>query len=156
MSSDVIMTGCLSSGNKRNYRLWGTGRLTDCRSENPQQRGGTGRPAHFSFNGGSAKYVIDSPVVRANFGNTAPIFLFNNDAPAIVEIRNADIQAVSARLIVSEKVQPIITFVPPLPEQNIRVLRWIKTTGEQTPAFDISKKLTSFGAISNQVKSPDG
>jgi hypothetical protein len=121
-STDVIMAGCLASGNKRNYRLWGNGLLTSCRSENPQQRGGTGRPAHFSFSGGTAKYIIDRPIVRASPGNTAPVFLFNNDAPALVEIRNADIQAADAPLIVNEKVMPVVKFVPPLAEQNIRAM----------------------------------
>jgi hypothetical protein len=114
-SSDVLLTDCVARNNKRNYRLWGNGRLERCRSESPMNFGGSGRPAHFSFFGPSANYVIDSPVIRAAPGNTAPVFLFNNDTPAIVEIRNADIDAPDAPLVVSEKVAPVIKFVPPLP-----------------------------------------
>lgn len=122
-SANVLLAGCTARGNKRNYRLWGSGRLTNCRSENPRPRGGTGKPAHFSFHGGSARYVIDRPVVRANPQNSAPVFLFNNDKPAIIEIRNADIDAAGAPLIVSEKVKPVIKFVPPLASQKIRTLK---------------------------------
>lgn len=122
-SAGVLLAGCTARDNKRNYRLWGSGRLTNCRSENPQQRGGNGRPAHFSFHGGSARYVIDRPVVRAEPQNSAPVFLFNNDKPAIIEIRNADIDAPGAPLIVSEKVNPIIKFVPSLAKQKIRTLK---------------------------------
>lgn len=119
-STDVLVAGCTARGNKRNYRLWGTGRLEGCRSEDPRTSGGTGRPAHFSFHGGSAKFVIDQPIVRADASNTAPVFLFNNDQPAVVEIRNADIIAPGAPLIVNENVAPIITFVPPLGQQRIQ------------------------------------
>lgn len=119
-SARVVLENCMASGNKRNYRLWGNGRLTKCRSENPRRHGGTGRPAHFSFHGGTARYVIDRPVVRARPGNKAPVFLFNNDQPAIIEIRDADIDAPGAPLIVSEKVKPIVRFVPPLAKQKIR------------------------------------
>lgn len=121
-STDVLLADCGARGNKRNYRLWGSGRLNDCRSEDPQSRGGTGRPAHFSFFGETAKYVIDRPVVRAQPDNTAPVFLFNNDQPAVIEIHDADIDAVGAPLIVSEKVAPTIIFVPPLADQKIRTL----------------------------------
>lgn len=122
-SIDVFLADCTARGNKRNYRLWGNGRLENCRSENPQHRGGTGKPAHFSFHGGSARYVIDRPIVRAHSHNTAPVFLFNNDKPALIEIRNADIDAVNAPLIVSEKAKPVIRFLPPLAEQKIRTLK---------------------------------
>lgn len=122
-SAAVLLAGCTARGNKRNYRLWGSGRLTNCRSENPRQRGGTGKPAHFSFHGGSARYVIDRPVVRADPRNSAPVFLFNNDKPAIVEIRNADIEAVGAPLIVSEQVKPVVKFIPPMDRQRIRTMK---------------------------------
>lgn len=121
-STDVLLAGCTARGNKRNYRLWGSGRLDDCKSEEPQNRGGTGRPAHFSFFGDTAKYVIDRPTVRARPDNPAPVFLFNNDQPAVIEIHNADIDAIGAPLIVSEKVKPVINFIPPLAQQKIRTL----------------------------------
>lgn len=119
-STDVQLTNCVAKDNKRNFRLWGTGALENCRSEDPRSRGGAGRPGHFSFHGGSAKYVIDRPIVRAAADNDTPVFLFDNDAPANVEIRNADIDAAGAPLVLVENSEPNITWVPPREEQNIR------------------------------------
>ncbi len=119
-STYVQLTNCVAKDNKRNFRLWGTGALENCRSEDPRSRGGAGRPGHFSFHGDSAKYVIDRPIVRAAADNDAPVFLFDNDTPANVEIRNADIDAPGAPLVLVENSEPNITWVPPREEQNIR------------------------------------
>ncbi len=119
-STDVRLTNCVAKDNKRNFRLWGSGTLENCRSENPRSRGGSGRPGHFSFHGGTAKYVIDRPVVRAASDNDTPVFLFDSDAPANVEIRNADIDAPGAPLVLAENSEPNITWVPAREEQNIR------------------------------------
>ncbi|MEP2103736.1 MAG: hypothetical protein ABJP02_16515 [Parasphingorhabdus sp.] len=119
-SSNVRLVDCVAKDNKRNFRLWGSGRLESCRSENPRSRGGSGRPGHFSFHGGTAKYVIDRPVVRAASDNDTPVFLFDNDAPANIEIRNADIDAPGAPLVLAENSEPNITWIPAREEQNIR------------------------------------
>lgn len=121
-SADVRLSGCVAKDNKRNFRLWGSGRAENCHSENPRSRGGSGRPGHFCFHGGTAKYVIDRPIVRAAPDNDAPVFLFDNEAPAHVEILNADIDAPGAPLILSENSEPKITWVPAREEQNIRTL----------------------------------
>lgn len=118
-STDVTLSDCLAKDNKRNFRLWGSGELENCRSEDPRSRGGSGKPSHFSFHGGTAKYVIDRPVVRATVDNDAPVFLFDNDVPADVEIRNADIDAPGAPLVLSENSEPNITWVPAREDQRI-------------------------------------
>lgn len=119
-SSDVRLSGCVAKDNKRNFRFWGSGQIENCRSEGPRSRGGSGRASHFSFHGDSAKYVIDRPVVRAAAGNDAPVFLFDNDTPANVEIRNADIDAPDAPLTLIENSAPNITWIPSREQQKIR------------------------------------
>ncbi len=119
-STDVRLSDCVAKDNKRNFRFWGSGEVERCRSEDPRSRGGSGRASHFSFHGGSAKYVIDRPVVRAAEDNDAPVFLFDNDAPANIEIRNADISAPGAPLVLAENSEPNITWVPAREEQSIR------------------------------------
>src|SRR3546814_4140393 len=47
-STDVYMENCVSRANKRNYRLWGSGELHGCRSEDPRHHGGSGGAAHRS------------------------------------------------------------------------------------------------------------
>jgi len=121
-SSDVLLSDCTAKDNKRNFRLWGSGKAENCRSEDPRSRGGSGRSAHFSFHGGSAKFVIDRPVVRASADNDSPVFLFDNDAPANIEIRNADIDAPGAPLILAENSMPNIKWVPPREDQLIRTM----------------------------------
>lgn len=121
-SADVYLVDCIARGNKRNFRMWNTGMLQRCRSEEPVRRGGTGRPAHFSFHGNSgARYVIDRPVVRAGADNSAPVFLFENGVPATIDIFNADIDAPAAPLIVVTGAEPVINWYPARAEQNIRV-----------------------------------
>src|SRR3546814_10239084 len=44
-STDVYMENCVSRANKRNYRLWGSGELHGCRSEDPRHYGGSGGAA---------------------------------------------------------------------------------------------------------------
>lgn len=119
-SSDVRLSGCVAKDNKRNFRFWGSGEVDNCRSEEPRSRGGSGRASHFSFHGGSAKYIIDRPIIRAAADNEAPVFLFDNDSPANVEIRNADIDAPGAPLVLAENSDPNITWVPAREDQNIR------------------------------------
>ncbi|GAA0474355.1 hypothetical protein GCM10009096_14810 [Parasphingorhabdus litoris] len=119
-SADVRLVNCVAKGNKRNFRFWGTGEVENCRSEDPRSRGGSGKPAHFSFHGGTAKYIIDRPVVRAASDNDAPVFLFDNDAPANIEIRNADIDAPGAPLLRVENSEPNISWVPAREDQNIK------------------------------------
>lgn len=121
-SNQVYLVDCLARGNKRNFRMWNTGMLQRCRSEEPVKRGGTGSAAHFSFHGGSgARYVIDRPFVRASAGNAAPVFLFENDVPAVIDIFNADIDAPAAPLIVVTGAEPVINWYPARAQQNIRV-----------------------------------
>jgi hypothetical protein len=127
-SGGVYMQNCLARDNKRNYRLWNTGTLKNCRSEEPFKRGGTGEAAHFAFAGSrdantGPVYVLDSPVVRAAEGNTAPVFLFMTDKPASIAIYNADIDAPSATLIRVIGPEPSIHWYPALSEQKIRVAR---------------------------------
>lgn len=123
-SSEVMVIGCTARGNKRNFRLWGNGRLERCTSENPKWHGGVGGPAHFSFHGPEARYVIDRPVVRADPANKAPVFLFDTKAPAEIEIRNADIDAPGAPLIVAGGQQiPKIKWVPARAAQKIRTAK---------------------------------
>src|SRR3546814_6810676 len=66
------MENCVSRANKRNYRLWGSGELHGCRSEDPRHYGGSGGAAHFSFHGHTGTYILDRPVVRAAADNRAP------------------------------------------------------------------------------------
>ncbi|MBT2132803.1 hypothetical protein KK137_00520 [Croceibacterium sp. LX-88] len=119
-SASVKLERCKAEGNKRNFRLWNSGELQDCESTDPVSRGGSGRTAHFSFHGDVGSYRIVRPKVRAQQGNTSPVFLFNTNSPARIVIEEADIEAPSAALIAVENgPAPIIEFVPPRTEQRI-------------------------------------
>lgn len=121
-SADVRISECLARGNKRNYRLWNTGRLEHPRSETPVKRGGIGGTAHFSFHGGAgSRYVISRPYVRAVTGNAAPVFLFETTAPVVVDIYDADIKAHDAPLIVVNGPEPVINWFPARKDQRIFV-----------------------------------
>lgn len=123
-SADVLLEGCVARGNKRNYRLWSSGTLRDCRSEEPVWRGGNGGPAHFSFHGATERYVLENPVVRAGAENNAPVFLFDTTVRLRLEIVNADIEAPGAPLIaVTGGPEPEIVWIPPRDQQPIRVAR---------------------------------
>ncbi|MCI4588985.1 right-handed parallel beta-helix repeat-containing protein [Sphingobium sp. BYY-5] len=121
-SAGVFLENCLAKGNKRNYRLWNSGHLKNCRSEDPIKRGGTGETAHFSFFGETGPtYVLDRPVVRAAAGNSAPVFFFQTTKPASIAIYDADIHAPDATLIVVDGPQPSIHWYPARPQQKIVV-----------------------------------
>lgn len=121
-SENVLISECLARGNKRNYRLWNTGRLEHPRSETPVKRGGIGGTAHFSFHGGEgSRYVIRRPYVRAVSGNTSPVFLFETTAPVVVDIYDADIKAYNAPLIVVNGPEPVINWFPAREDQRIFV-----------------------------------
>lgn len=121
-SAGAYLENCLSKGNKRNFRLWNSGFLKYCRSEDPIKRGGEGNTAHFSFFGDTGPtYVLDRPVVRAAAGNAAPVFYFETTKPASIAIYDADIQAPDATLIVVNGPQPSIHWYPPPPQQKIVV-----------------------------------
>lgn len=122
-SADAYLENCVARGNKRNYRLWNSGKLRRCRSEDPHHHGGTGGTAHFSFHGGVGRYVIDRPVVRAAAGNKAPVFLIETTRPLQLEIRNADIDAPDAPLFAIKGPEPLISWVPEQRLQSIRALR---------------------------------
>lgn len=122
-SSDMFLENCVARGNKRNYRLWSSGQLLGCRSENPKLWGGTGGAAHFSFHGEAGRFVIDRPIVRADVNNSAPVFLIETTVPLTLEIINADIDAPAAPLIAVKGPEPSITWKPNRAAQNIRVLR---------------------------------
>lgn len=122
-SANMYLQNCLARGNKRNYRLWSGGTLSGCRSEDPQWRGGTGGPAHFSFHGEATKFIIDRPVVRASATNSAPVFLFETTTPVTIDIIEADIYAPAAPLIAVKGPEPIIRWTPSRLEQRIQVAR---------------------------------
>lgn len=119
-SDGVLLDRCVAQANKRNYRLWNNGRLTNCESHDPKWRGGSGGKSHFSFHGDASHYVFDRPVVRAAEGNTAPVFLFATTTPTTIDIINADIDAPSAPLIEVQGPQPTIRFIPDRSRQRIR------------------------------------
>jgi hypothetical protein len=122
-SSGVYLENCVAKENNRNFRLWNSGELHACRSEDPRHHGGTGKSAHFSFHGEATKFIIDAPVVRASEYNTAPVFLIEASVPLTLEIRNADIHAPGAPLFAIDAPEPVIIWDPPRDQQNIRVLR---------------------------------
>ncbi|MEJ2459971.1 MAG: hypothetical protein P8Y58_18305 [Novosphingobium sp.] len=120
-SANVYLDNCTSRSNKRNYRLWGSGKLHRCKSEDPHLYGGTGKSAHFSFHGDADGYVIDRPIVNAAAGNSAPVFLIATTSPLHLEIRNATINAPDAALFAVYGPDPVITWVPDRSSQNITV-----------------------------------
>lgn len=120
-SRGVRLEGCEARANKRNFRLWGDGALSGCTSENPRTYGGSGEPAHFSFHGKAGRFIFERPVVRADQGNTAPIFLIEADTPVTIEIRDAEINAPSANLFKVDGPQPTIIFTPDRAQQRITV-----------------------------------
>lgn len=123
-SADMYLEACVASGNKRNFRLWSSGRLRNCRSVEPVWSGGSGGPAHFSFHGATGRFVLENPVVRAGADNRAPVFLFDTTTRLALEIVNADIEAPGAPLIaVTGGPEPEISWSPPREQQNIRVAR---------------------------------
>jgi hypothetical protein len=122
-SSGVYLENCVARENNRNFRLWNSGELHACRSEDPLHHGGTGKSAHFSFHGEATRFLIDAPVVRASDYNTAPVFLIETSVPVTLEIRNADIDAPGAPLFAIDGPEPTILWNPAREQQNIRVLR---------------------------------
>lgn len=121
-SEGVYLAECKARGNKRNYRLWNTGRLEHCQSETPVSRGGIGGTAHFSFHGGAGShYVISRPYVRATATNASPVFLFETTEPVVVDIYDADIKALGAPLIVVNGPEPVINWYPARASQKIFV-----------------------------------
>ncbi|MEM7568822.1 MAG: hypothetical protein AAF337_03405, partial [Pseudomonadota bacterium] len=83
-SQDVTLSGCTASDNKRNFRLWNTGTLSACRSENPVRYGGTGGPAHLAFTGDAPRYTLRDIVISARPDNPAPVFYCETKRPAII------------------------------------------------------------------------
>lgn len=127
-SGGVHLENCLARDNKRNFRLWNSGTLRNCRSEHPFKRGGIGEAAHFTFAGyrdetNGPVYVLDKPVVRAAAGNTAPVLLFMTSKPATIAIYDADIDAPSAPLIKVVGPEPRINWYPAYSQQKINVAR---------------------------------
>jgi hypothetical protein len=120
-SANVYLENCTARQNKRNFRLWASGELRQCTSENPRHYGGTGEAAHFSFHGAVDRYVIDRPVVRAEAGNFAPVFLIATDTPLHLEIRAAAIDAPDALLFKIQGAEPVVTWIPDRDAQSIRV-----------------------------------
>lgn len=123
-SAGMYLEGCIARGNKRNFRLWSSGTLQGCRSEEPVSRGGIGRPAHFSFHGAvGERFVLINPQVRASPGNDAPVFLIETSVPLTLEIADADIYAPSAPLFVVDGPEPTIIWRSSRARQRIRVAR---------------------------------
>ncbi len=123
-SAGMYLEGCIARGNKRNFRLWSSGTLQGCRSEEPVSRGGIGRPAHFSFHGAvGRRFVLVNPQVRASPGNDAPVFLIETSAPLVLEIVDADIQAPGAPLFAVDGPEPRIIWSSSRARQRIRVAR---------------------------------
>ncbi|GGB95330.1 hypothetical protein GCM10011494_12250 [Novosphingobium endophyticum] len=122
-SENVYLEDCAARLNKRNFRLWSSGELHRCISENPRHYGGTGEAAHFSFHGAVDRYVLDRPVVRAEAGNSAPVFLIATDTPLHLEIRDAAIDTPDAALFKVTGAEPVITWAPDRSQQPVRVLR---------------------------------
>lgn len=48
----VELIDCISSGNTRNYKIWGRAVLTDCYSEDPIKQGGVGGASHVQVTSG--------------------------------------------------------------------------------------------------------
>jgi hypothetical protein len=120
-SAGVVLEHCVSSRNKRNFRLWNSGELHDCESHDPVWRGGSGGKAHFSFHGTVGTYRLVRPVVRASNGNEAPVFLFHTNAPAHLIIEDADIEAPSAPFLkVEGGPPPTVEFRPTRTRQRVR------------------------------------
>lgn len=90
-SENVVLLRCKSSGNKKNYRLWGSGVLTDCESNDPVKQG-SGPACHCDFPSAverSSVFALDhfqangpqsDPDVILNFGSVAPVQLTVSDA----------------------------------------------------------------------------
>lgn len=123
-SAGMYLEGCIARGNKRNFRLWSSGTLQGCRSEEPVSRGGIGRPAHFSFHGAvGRRFVLVNPQVRASPGNDAPVFLIETSVPLVLEIVDADIHAPGAPLFAVDGPEPHIVWSSSRARQRIRVAR---------------------------------
>ncbi|KHK92860.1 hypothetical protein LK12_00015 [Novosphingobium malaysiense] len=120
-SANVYLEDCTAARNKRNFRLWNSGVLRRCTSKHPRWYGGKGGAAHFSFHGTVDRYVLDQPVVTAGAGNRAPVFLIVTKNVLHLEIRNAKIDAPDAPLFAVYGPEPVITWVPPRNQQDIKV-----------------------------------
>lgn len=85
-SENVVLLRCKASGNKKNYRLWGSGVLTDCDSDDPVRQG-SGPACHCDFPSAvdrSSVFALDNfeantpegdPDIILNFGSVAPVQL---------------------------------------------------------------------------------
>src|SRR3546814_19559322 len=100
------MENCVSRANKRNHRLWGSGELHGCRSEDPRHYGGSGGAAQFSFHGHTGTYILDCPVVRVAVDNRAQVFLIETSAPLTLAINNTDNVSAGAPQTVIHLIQP--------------------------------------------------
>src|SRR3546814_19855060 len=106
------MENCVSRANKRNYRLWGSGELHGCRSEDPRHYGGSGGAAHFSFHGTTGTYILDRPVVRVAADNRATVFLIETTDPLTLELHNSDTDPAGAPLLASTAPHPPNRWIP--------------------------------------------
>ncbi|MEM9288872.1 MAG: hypothetical protein AAGA36_11080 [Pseudomonadota bacterium] len=110
-SQDVSLERCVAQDNKRNFRLWNSGALKACHSTNPKRYGGSGAPAHIALMGDAPRYVIEDLVVTAQPDNASPVFYCETKRPAIIEIRNARIDAPAAALIKAVGPKPSLRWV---------------------------------------------
>lgn len=100
---DVVLVRAVAEDNKRNFRLWQGGKLTEVVSREPLKRGGTGASAHFAFAGGGGDYVITRPTIEARPGMT--LFLFETKGAARVKVVGADVPE-TARKVLTAKDTP--------------------------------------------------
>lgn len=98
-SEGVLVEDCTASGNKKNFRLWGSGIVRDCTSiapVKPSGAGGSGPTSHVSFpnaSGGETRFTIENLTVQAPGGNVSPIFVVDTGYPVYVTMDDGNVTA---------------------------------------------------------------
>jgi hypothetical protein len=153
------LLNCNAVGCKRNYRFW-TGHFiaTNCRSENPISKGGTGDTAHFSIHDPGTTGDIFNPIVIATPGNFAPVFKFDADDCTVNVYGHDNITLIEGQPMIlrdngvdgSE-----VIFDPPLPTIDVSLV-WRagyedgdvpRDTAEGTPVADLVTTGTSPASL---------
>jgi hypothetical protein len=104
---NVTMTRAVAEDNKRNFRLWQGGTLTDVVSRDPVKRGGVGGAAHFWFGGGGGpdeRYVLRRPTITGK--EAAAAFAFESKAPVSLEVDDPKASAETLKRISAPEAAP--------------------------------------------------
>lgn len=82
-SNGITLLRTSASDNKRNYRIWGSATLTDCTSNEPNKRGGSGSESHINF-GDISNTTVNNCTFTGTQNRNNIIFDQNGEALVVV------------------------------------------------------------------------